>query len=447
MRYDSQLKTQLFKILFFMKTIHYTLIITALMMLFHVQLKAQDVMELSLEQSIQYAIENNIAIRNAAVSQAESQMMLRETIANGLPQVSAKVDYQNFFDATASIGPMQFTFNPTSNLNFTVGQLIFSGNYIVGIQMAMLYRDISEASQEKTTVEIRAQVMNAYFLILVAERSREILLQNSTNMEKLLVQMEAMLQAEMVNETDRDQIQIQLTNIQTGLNTAQRQIEMAYNMLRLLLGLNPDQSIKLTDTMVQIIDRMDFKNGLNRQFNISNNTDYKLMQLQTEISEKNMWMEKMSFLPSMSAFYSYTEKIKKPEFDMSPKQIIGFNISIPLFSSGSRYYSHQQSKLKLQIAQNQMMFISDQLLIQEKQLKYNLKTSMEQYDIQRQNIELARRVYENIYNRYQQGTVSSIELINASNSLLMAENNYVSALMQMFEAKTAIDKLYNEFTF
>ena len=90
------------------------------------------------------------------------------------------------------------------------------------------------------------------------------------------------------------------------------------------------------------------------------------------------------------------------------------------------------------------MMVSDQLLIQEKQLRYNLVSANEQYVSQKENIEIAGRVLESYENKYNQGMASSLDLTQANNSYLTAQNNYIQALMNLLQTKVAFDKLMNK---
>jgi len=425
-------------------TKHIQLVIIAAIVLSGSNNYAQNRLELSLRAAMDYAVENNKMMQNAGLSVEESQAALRATIAQGLPQVEAKMDYQNFFNQRAYLGPMTFEFTPTSNISLSVGQLIFSGSYIVGIQMAKLYREITELSYVKTETDIRAQVMNSYYLVLISKRSMEILEQNVKNMDDVITKTDALVTVGILDETDADQIKLQKRLLENAVKSAERQLELATNLLRMQLGVNAQTDISLTDDLFVLLTFADIDKTMNTLYDVQANTDFQIMVIQRDLAKKRMNLEKTKFLPTIAGFYNYTEKIKKPELDFSPKNIIGLNISLPIFTSGVRYYSHAQAKIQYQAAQNQLDFVADQLSIQEKQLRQNLKTAKEQYDAQIENIQLARRVYDNIYLKYQQGIISGLDMTTANTNLLQAENGYIMAIMQLLDAKTSLDKFLNQ---
>lgn len=410
----------------------------------------QEILSLSLHEAQQYALEYNRLVKNAGLSVNAAQEDLWDAISMGLPQVNASLDYSNFLGASIEIAfaegapPTKIPFKPTSNFAVNVGQLIFSGTYIVGLQTARIYRDLAESNYEKTEMDIRQQVAGAYYTVLVAERSHEIILQNLDNIRDLQVKTRAMYAAGMAEVTDVDQIAVQVTVMENAAKTAERQIELSCNMLRLQLGVDAETGIVLSETMDGILLGIDFEGTLEEEFEINRNIDYQMMNTQQLLSDKQISMARMTCLPTVSGFYSRTGKILKPDFDMTPPNVVGLQMNIPIFSSGSRKSKLDKAKINYETTLNNKEFLTDQLLIQEKQLRFNLSSGMEQYESRKKNLEVARRVFDNINLKYQQGLVSSLDLITANNNYLQAETGSINAWMELLNAQLALDKLLTE---
>ena len=426
------------------KTIKKTILLFTALFFTIFQSGAQSEMLLSLDSARHYALEHNKNLRNAELGIDEAGLMLRETIAQGLPQISATVDYNNFFGSTASLGDfpgMTIEFNPTSNLSLAFSQLIFSGSYIVGIQSAKLYEEITRTSFEQTERDIMAQVTQAYYLSLISLEARNIVAENVDNLRDLLVKTRAMVDVGIAEEVDYDQLTVQLGMLTDALRASERQHEMALNMLRLQMGLTVETAIVLTDRLDVLLETADLGTSMTKSFDLGSNPNFRLMTLQTEMAEKQIDMQRAAYLPTLSGFYNYTEKLLKAEFDLQPNHVIGLNLSIPIFSSGMRQSRVRQARVNYEIAKNQKDLVSEQLLIQERQLRFNLNNAIEQHESQRANLEVARRVYDNINNKYRQGMLSSLDLTTANNNLLQAENSYIGAVLQLLEAQLEMDKL------
>jgi len=410
---------------------------------------AQEELSLSLVEAQQYALEFNKVVRNAELAVEAAREVVRESVAMGLPQVEANVDYSNFLGAEIEIkfgedAPVtRIPFKPTSNLALTVGQLVFSGSYIVGLQTARLYRELAESGYEKTAIDIREQVAGAYYTVLVAEESYEIIMKNLENIKDVYEKTSALYSVGMAEVTDVDQMAVQVTSLENAARSAERQIELSYNLLRLQLGVDVESRLRLTDNLDGILLQIDFEATLTEQFDLKDNIDYQMMNTRQLMSKKQVDLEKMNYLPTISGFYNRTQKILRPDFDMTPPNLVGLQMNVPIFSSGSRKARLDQARINYETIQNEMALLTDQLLIQEKQYRYNLSTGLELYKSQRENVEVSQRVYNSINLKYQQGLVSSLDLTTANNNYLQAESSYINALIQLLNAQLELDKLLN----
>ena len=117
--------------------------------------------------------------------------------------------------------------------------------------------------------------------------------------------------------------------------------------------------------------------------------------------------------------------------------------SVPIWSSGQRAAKVTESKLSYQVAQNNLADTRDALLVQDRQLRYNLASAFESYQTQKANIDVSQRVFENISRKYEHGLTSSLEVTNASTNLIGAQTNYINALLELVNAQIELRKLLN----
>lgn len=411
-------------------------------------LHAQQKLTLDLEGAVKYALQYNKTMKNSGMAVDQAGEKLKEAIANGLPQLNAAVDYSNALGAKIKIRfnpdmpASEIPIKPTSNFNLNVGQLLFSGSYLVGIQSAQLFKSLTEKSLEKTELEIISQVTEGYHLVLVSQELLKIMEQNRANLQEVFLKTEPLVRVGMIEKTDLDQLSVQVTSLQNAVNASERQLELATNMLRLQLGVPAETEIELTETLAQMLEEPAFEAPLLQSFTLEQNVDYQLMNYQEKMSAKMVDLQKTHSLPTLSGFYSFTHKLLKPDFDMSPANIVGLKMNIPVFSSGLRNAQLRQAQIDLETARNNKALLADQLQIQEKQLRFNLTNALENYTNQKNNVEVSRRVYASLNLKYTQGLISSLDLITADNNYLRAETDYISSVLQVLQARTELEKIY-----
>lgn len=416
--------------------------------IFSANVFAQKSLTLSLDEAVNYALQYNKTLVNSELAIDKANAAVYAAIANGLPQVDATMDYTNAMGANISIRfnesmpATEIPIKPTSNLKVQVSQLIFSGAYIVGVQSARLYREINQTSLKKSETDIKAQVTQSYYLNLVSQELFKRLQNNLTNLRDLYEKNNALVSAGIIEQTDADQLFIQVNSLQSAVNASERQLELSANMLRLQLGSDINTELILTDNLEKILSETNIESTLLKNFRLEENYDYILMDQQVEMSRKMVDMKRAAALPSVVSFYSFTHKLLKPEFDMSPANLVGLQLNFPIMSSGRRSAETRQALIDLKTTQNNRQLVSDKLKIQDKQLRFNLINAMETFNNQKANIDVSRRVYNSLKLKYEQGLISGLELITADSNYLKAETDYINAAMQLLIARTEFQKMY-----
>ncbi|WP_372931764.1 TolC family protein [Mariniphaga sediminis] len=404
----------------------------------------QDKLVIDLTAAKKHALNYNRTIKNSGLAVDQSQEKIWATMAAGLPQVNATVDYNNALGADISIQfndslpPSKIPIKPTSNFNLQVGQLLFNGSYFVGVQTAKLAKTLSEKSLKKTEQDVVSQVVEGYYLVLVSEEMLKILQGNKDNLQKVYRKTEPMVKVGIMEKVELDQLSVQVNSLDNAVKSAERQYEMAKNLLRLQLGVTAETELELTQPLSDFLE----PNWVaETSFDLSENADYQLVEVQEQITEKQIDLQKASYLPTVSGYYSFTEKLLKPAFDMSPRHMVGLQMNIPVFSSGERRAKVKQAKIDLEMARNSKALLEDQLAIQFKQLRFNLNNALESYETQQKNIKISREVYENLKRKYEQGVISGLELTTADNNYLQAESDYLASVLEVLQAQNALDTL------
>jgi len=416
------------------------------------------VLTLSLQEAQDYAVQHNKMVKASRYDVQAAEMAKWEVISNGLPRVDGSGSLNDnlklmttllpgeFFGQPGEKIPVQFGSKYNTSYGLQATQMIFNAPYFVGIQTVKLAEKMSQQSLEKSEIDIREQIINTYYLILISGESLAILNGTSDNLREVYRSTKSMKEVGMAEETDVDQMLSNVRGLETNVRSMERNLELSYNMLRLQLGVDMNKDIQLTTNLDDLLKEVTIEALMESDFNLSEHIDFKLTESQVQMQELTLKNEKASILPSFSAFYSWNKNGMGDELnDMRwfPNSMLGFQVSIPIFASGQRYSRIKKAQIELDKAVTNKNLVSDQLRLQEKQLRYNLVNARDQYDTQKENVEVAHRVYKSVENKYREGVASSLDLTQAHNNYLQAENNYISALMDLLQTKLALDKLLN----
>ena len=423
--------------------------------------KAQDVdtvLTLSLQEAQEYAVQHNKIIRASMYDVQAAEKSKWEVISNGLPRVDGSGSLNDNLKLMTTllpgeiIGqpgekiPVQFGSKYNSSYGLQATQMIYNAPYFVGVQTVRLAEKMSQQALEKSEIDIREQVVNTYYLILISQESIDILNGTSKNLREVYRSTKTMKEVGMAEETDVDQMLSNVRGIETNVRSMERNLEFSYNMLRFQLGVDINTEITLSNNLDDLLKEASIDALMESDFNLKNHIDFRLTESQVKMQELTLKNEKASILPSLSAFYSWNKNgmgDKLNDMRWFPNSMLGFQVSVPIFASGQRYSRIKRAQIELNKALSNKSLVSDQLKLQEKQLRFNLINARDQYNTQKENVDVAYRVYQSIENKYRQGVASSLDLTQAHNNYLQAENNYISALMDLLQTKLALDKLLN----
>ena len=443
--------------------------------------EAGDTLRFTVEEAQAYAMEHSTQMKNARLDVKIADKDVWETTAQGLPQVSASGTYDNnlslgtqlfpnfieptiiqilneegIFDPPRPIGdPELIEVQFGTQHNFTgsvmVNQLIFSGPYIVGLQAARVYKDLSQQRKQQSSVDVKANVANTYHSILLTRRNIQILEENLENLQSSLNDARALYQQGMAEQTDVDQVQISVTSVENSLKSTRRQLEQMRNLMKIQLGMPLEQPIELTQGLQDIMQQVNLEAAAEQEFKVENNITYRLMNTQVELSELDLKRRKAQYLPTLSAYYNLRENAMRDQFNpLDPDKkwyeasTLGFQLNLPIFSSGQRYARVQKAKLNLQKTENNLSDTRKSLNNQFIQAKNNYMTAFDKYKSSKENVELAKRVYNRLSKKYSEGMASSMELTQANRDYLNAESQYIGALVEMLNARTTLQKIRND---
>ena len=415
----------------------------------------------TLIQAQEYALQNSKQVLNAKLDILKSDKKVWETTAIGLPQVSATASSNYNMDLPVTLMPAKI-FNPnapdgeymemkfgtdySTKLDLQATQLIFSGEYIVGLKAAKIYKQLSENQLDKTEQDLKEQIANTYELILIAEERKKIIDKNIKNTEAIYSDTKAMFESGLAEETDASQLKINVSTLKNALKSAERQIDIIKNLLKFQLNIPLDNDILLSDNLEGILSSINTNEILQAPFNIDNHIDYKIVSTQEHLQKLNLDREKTTLLPSVSAFYNHQESMMGNDYEVFsggkwyPANIVGLSIRMPLFGSGEKLSKISQQKIELDKVQNSKYILSENLNMQVSKARLEFQNANDSYLLQKMNKDLSEKIYTNYETKYKEGMASSLELTQAQLQYLNTEQAYFQAIFNLLDAKNKLDK-------
>ncbi len=417
----------------------------------------------TLDQAVEFALENNYNAINAGRDLRDAEKQKWETIATGLPQISGDISYQNQLKQQVSLIPAEFgggepgTFIPivfgqpqTARATATLKQQLFDGSYIVGIQAAKTFLKYSQNNKEKTDLEIRKSIVEAYGNVLLAQESISILNKNKANLEQNLMETQKLYENGLGEEESVEQLQITLSSIDNQLKNSVRLQEITLQMLNLMLGLDINTPTQLMENLNDLAQQQIRPDLLETDFVLDNNVDFKIATNLFQQRELELKLQKSMALPTLNAFINYGSTAYSDSFNFLSREadwfdasIVGVDLHIPIFSSLGRSAKTQRAKIAVDKAKTQLLETQQNLNLQYKTAKSNYLFSIEEYTTAKENLGLAERIERKNQIKYEEGLASSFELRQAQTQLYNAQQEYLQSMVEVINKKTELEAVLN----
>ena len=444
------------------------------MVLLSVGAVAQQKNELSIKQCVEYANKNSVTVKNALLDVQIQNQTNRQITAAAFPQVNGSIGTTHYFDIpTTSLPdfispatyqvlvdqgvkngsgqtitfpsggfgtiPAKFGTSWNASGGIDVSQLLFDGQVFVGLiaRSAVLdyYKKITEVTQE----QIKANIYKIYYQLAVGKKQIGSLDANIERFEKLLNDTKEIYKNGFAEKLDVDKVTVQLNNLNTEKIKVQNLLAAGNSGLKFLLGMPQKDELVLTDTL----NEAELKdNILEQNYNYNNRKEMQLLGIAQKLGEYNVRRYKLSKIPTIAAFASYSKNAQRSSFnffnngDWFTTSIVGFKMAIPIFDGNSRNAHIQQSRYELQKTKNNIEQLKQSIDYDVEQSKIKMTSALLTVDNQKKNIELAEKVYNTTKLKYEQGLGSNQEIYNAQTELKVAQTNYYSALYDAINAKT-----------
>ncbi len=415
----------------------------------------------SLEEAIAFGLKNNYSsqISEKEIDKAYKQKW--EIIAQGLPQISGILDYRNMLKQPVTLLPAEITggepgtfvpvrFGTQQNLGGTAtwDQLIFDGSYIVGVQSAKTLLQISKNAKSKTNQEVKSAIINAYGNVLLAAESVQILQKNIEVLDKNFRDTQKIFENGLAEEEDVEQLQITLLGLKNNLNRSTRLREISIEMLNLTLGLPVKSQTRLTQNLDDLSLQYFDLALLSKEIPVEDNIDYRISENKAEAARIFVKLEQSKALPSLTGFvnygfqgYSDTFTFFTEDQEYFRQSILGISLQIPIFSSGLRGAKTQQKKIEYDQALLQLKETENMVRLEINSAKNDYEYSLENYQTQKQNLQLAERIENKNQIKFFEGLASSFELSEAQRQLYAAQQELLQSMLDVITTKVTLENL------
>lgn len=407
----------------------------------------------TLNHVIEYALGHQPLVKQAQLDQEITDQVIKGKLADWYPQINFVYNYQHTAELQTSIfggNPTKVGVNNLSAAQFNGTQTLFNRDVLLAKKTASTVEAQSSQLTSRTKIDVVVNVTKAFYDVLATTQQIKIGLEDIIRLQRSLKDATSQYKAGVADKTDYKRATILLKNSQATLKSNQEQLKFKEKYLKTLMGypLNADMHIAYDTLQMENEVALDTTMELDHMKNI----DYKILFTQKELQKANVSYSKWAYLPSANLFASYILNYQNNNFyelyqTKFPYSYVGATLSLPLFQGGKRKANVQQQKLSLDRIDWDLTNLQNTLGTEYERALAAYKSSLVNYLALRDNVELAREVYDVIQLQYKNGVRAYLDVTVAETDLRTARINYFNALYQVLASKMDVQRALGEINY
>ena len=432
-----------------------------LMALFSSPSFAQQTAELTLSESIAYAIENNPQTKNARLELLVAKTTQKEYTAPGLPQItgSYNLDYNPkipvvflpnqppFGDPNnpSDVIPARFGVSYSSGLGVNLSQMIFDGSFFVGLRAAKTLQELTRYDLGKAENDVIESVKKAYFGVLVNQERIRLAEANLARIDSLVKETTALYEAGFAEKIDVSRVQVQRNNTLTQYQRSRTAWEVSKDLLKLQMGMPQEVDILISESLVDLNPREELASLLADEG--SNRVELDQINTQIEMTQLDLKNNTVQYMPSLDFNANFrrqgagnTLNTVFSSDNWFSSSLLGVSMQIPIFDGFSKSARIQRNRVEINQLENQRFYLMESFKNEIFSAKANLQNDLSILEVQEENLTLAKEVYDIATIKYREGVGSNLEVVEADADLIQAEINYLGALYDGLVSKVNLEK-------
>ncbi len=400
----------------------------------------------SLKNCIQYALVHQPSVQQSLLDEQITERQINSKLADWFPQLNFTFNLQHNYKLPTSIvqgNPVSFGLINTSSGMFSLTQTIFNKDVLLSASTAHEVRQQTKQQTSRNKIDVVVNVSKAYYAVLFAQDQIELINEDVSRLELSQSDTYNQYKSGVVDKTDYMRATVALNNAKAEQmhDDENLKINLAYLKEQMDYPSNGELILKYDSTQME----KDIFIDTTMTINYSNRIEYQLLETQKSLQKANLDYYVWSFLPSLTAFGEYNINYMNNDYSKLygrnyPNSYIGLQLSFPIFQGGKRLQEIDQASLELKRVDYDVALLENSINTEYVQALSNYKSNLNNYNTQKENLQLAKDVYNTIELQYKSGIKTYLDVITAETDLRTTQVNYLNSLYQLLSSKLDVEK-------
>lgn len=421
-------------------------------------------MTLTLDEALRIALSENPTIRVADLEVERYDYVKRQTWGNLLPQLSVDGTYSRSIVKQEMAKGLSFGADNTLTATGTISLPLFVPTIYRTLKMNRRQAEAAVEAARASRIDLVAEVKKAFFNILLAEQSLEVLRESQATVQRTVDDTRVQYENGLASEYDLLTAEVQLSNLNPTILQTENSIALAKLMLKMYLSLPEEVEIAVAGRLDDLRDQV-LAGGERFSTDLSENSQLRSLDIQAEVLAMQLKTVNAGRMPTVAAFGNATitgNDMPRLSFGdmmggsggtgagMMPASSsfwwqhpisAGIQISIPIFSGLTKSSQARSIRNQMQQLDLQREYAREGVRVELEAAINNLLTARETMFAQERTVAQADKAYSISDTRYRAGAGTILELNSAQLAMTQAHLSFSQAIYDYLAAKAEYDRI------
>ena len=417
-----------------------------------------DKVRINLEQAIKIALSDNPTIIVAGQEIELKKASEKEALYSLLPSADLSGSYSRTLKKQKMVMAMgdeameiEIGTDNTYNAGVTVSLPVYAPALYQSINMTRTDIELAVEKSRASKLDMINQVTKAYYQLLLTQDSYDVLQKSFAQAEANFNVVNEMYKLGSVSEYDKIRADVQVRSLRPNVVSARNGVDLAKLQIKVLLGLDKDTEIEIEGNLKDYESGMSDHSAVAGSLGLENNSDLKQLDLNSDMLEHNLKLQKANFKPTIGAQYSYAYMTMSNNFDFSkynwfPSSSIALSVSVPLFKASNFPKVRKANIQKAQLKETRTN-VERMLYMQVSAYLNSMSASSEQLFSNKEGVQQAEKGRLIAQKRYEVGNGTVLELNDSEVALTQAQLVYNQSIYDYITAKADLEKVLGNSSF
>lgn len=407
----------------------------------------------SLEKVVEYAIIHQPAVQQAQLDEEIANKMIKGKLADWYPQINFAYDYRHITDLQSSViggNIVRFGVENTSSAQFLATQNLFNRDAMLASSTASKVRIAASQNTSKSKIDVVVNVTKAFYDVLATAQQIKVSEESVVRLQRSLKDAYSRYTSGVADKTDYKRATIQLSNTEAALKSSSELLKFKVEYLKTIIGYPVNSDLTLQYDTLQMESEVSLDTL--QELNYTEHIDYKILYSQKELQDANVKYANWAFVPNISAYGAYILNYQNNKFSelyntKFPYSYLGATLTFPIFQGGKRIAKIQEQKYTSRRLDWSLKNLQNALNTEYTRALSAYKSNLATYLAQRENVGLAKEVYDVIQLQYKNGIRAYLDVTIAETDLRTTRINYFNALYQVLVSKMDVQRALGQINY